>query len=113
MKGLFRVNGDVDRTVGITQHRPHDAGSRMPPGGAEEIRERAVEPLGVRVQEQQVRRLRDGRPLVPRRRQVAVRIVADQARAERLRDVGAAVAGRVVDHDHVDRHVTSSTFERT
>jgi len=38
----------------------------MPPGGGDEIRERAVEPLGVRVQEQQVRRLRDGRPLVPR-----------------------------------------------
>ena len=73
-----------------------------------------MEPLGVRVEEQQIRRIGQGGALVPRGREVPVRLVAHQARAGHGRDrrLGAPVVGVVVDDDDVGRHVAAEVLQR-
>ena len=71
----------IDGAVGVAHHRPDEAGARVCAGHGDQIRERALEPLGVRVEEQQIRRIGQGGALVPRGREEHVRVVAHEARA--------------------------------
>ena len=90
----------LQRAVGVEQPRPDDRGVRALVGEGDEPAQRALGQPRVRVQDQEVaaRRLLD--PTVPAGGQADV-LLLDHARVRELLadDVGAAVAGAVVDDD--------------
>ena len=105
-----RIHGPVR----VADHRPHDPRARVRPRDRDVVGERSRPPFRVGVQQQHVRRIGLPDALVPRRREVDVLRVLDQAdprmRGDRARV--AAVDRRVVDHQHVDVDVAAMRLER-